>query len=170
MDKQGFENMKFVILALGLLLGTAANATIMPKADLVVVKKSQYSLTLYSKGVALKRYWVALGPNPKGAKVREGDYKTPEGRYLLDYKKTDSNYYKAFHISYPSVADMKRAQQMGVNPGSQVLLHGQRKGSIMSDQTLQRSNWTNGCIALINADMDELWDSIEPGTPIEIRP
>lgn len=162
--------MKFVILVVGLLLSVTVNATIMPKADLVVVKKSQYSLTLYSKGVALKRYWVALGSNPKGPKVREGDNRTPEGRYLLDYKKTDSNYYKAFHISYPSVADMQRASKMGVNPGSLVLLHGQRKGSVMSDQTLQRSNWTNGCIALINADMDELWESVPPGTPIEIRP
>jgi murein L,D-transpeptidase YafK len=65
---------------------------------------------------------------------------------------------------------MKRAQKLGVQPGGQVLLHGQRKGSVMSNETLQNSNWTNGCIALINADMDELWDSVEPGTPIEIRP
>ena len=162
--------MKFAILISGLLLGSSANATIMPKADLVVVKKSQYSLTLYSKGVPLKRYWVALGPNPRGPKIREGDNRTPEGRYLLDYRKTDSNYYKAFHISYPSLKDMKRAQQLGVEPGGQILLHGQRKGSVMSDETLQRSNWTNGCIALINADMDELWESVSPGTPIEIRP
>lgn len=65
---------------------------------------------------------------------------------------------------------MQRASKMGVNPGSLVLLHRQRKGSVMSDQTLQRSNWTNGCIALINADMDELWESVPPGTPIQIRP
>ncbi|ACQ91958.1 ErfK/YbiS/YcfS/YnhG family protein [Tolumonas auensis DSM 9187] len=162
--------MKFAILISGLLLGFSVNATIMPKADLVVVKKSQYSLTLYSKGVPLKRYWVALGPNPRGPKIREGDNKTPEGRYLLDYRKMDSNYYKAFHISYPSLNDMKRAQHLGVEPGGQILLHGQRKGSVMSDETLQRSNWTNGCIALINADMDELWESVSPGTPIEIRP
>jgi murein L,D-transpeptidase YafK len=162
--------MKFAVLISGLLLGFSANAMIMPKADLVVVKKSQYSLTLYSKGVPLKRYWVALGPNPKGAKVREGDMKTPEGRYLLDYKKEDSNYYKAFHISYPSLADMQRARKLGVDPGGQILLHGQRKGSVMSDETLQRSNWTNGCIALINADMDEVWASVAPGTPIEIHP
>ncbi len=165
--------MKLAVLISGLLLlGFSANATttIMPKADLVVVKKSQYSLTLYSKGIPLKRYWVALGPNPQGPKLREGDNKTPEGRYLLDYKKTDSNYYKAFHISYPSLEDMKRAQRLGVDPGGQILLHGQRKGSVMSDQTLQRSNWTNGCIALINADMDEVWDSVSPGTPIEIHP
>jgi murein L,D-transpeptidase YafK len=162
--------MKLAILMAGLFFGFAANATIMPKADLIIVKKSQYSLTLYSKGVPLKQYWIALGPNPKGAKVREGDLKTPEGRYLLDYRKTDSNYYKAFHISYPSVDDMKRAQKLGVQPGGQVLLHGQRKGSVMSDETLQNSNWTNGCIALINADMDELWASVSPGTPIEIRP
>ena len=91
-------------------------------------------------------------------------------RYLLDYKKEDSNYYKAFHISYPSLADMQRARKLGVDPGGQILLHGQRKGSVMSDETLQRSNWTNGCIALINADMDEVWASVAPGTPIEIHP
>ncbi len=129
------------------LVSTAQATLIMPKADLVVVKKSQYSLTLYSKGVAVKRYWVALGPNPRGPKIKEGDNKTPEGRYLLDYRKPDSKYYKAYHISYPSLSDMNRAKQMGVQPGGQILLHGQRKGSVMDSEMLQNSNWTNGCIA-----------------------
>ncbi len=163
------RNMKYAVWLAGCLVVTA-QATIMPKADLVVVKKSQYSLTLYSKGTLLKRYWVALGPNPRGTKLKEGDNKTPEGRYLLDYRKPDSKYYKAYHISYPSLADMKRAKALGVQPGGNILLHGQRKGSVMDDEMLQRSNWTNGCIALINADMDEVWASVPPGTPIEILP
>lgn len=161
--------MKSVVLFLSALLffSTSVSASVI---DLVVVKKSQYSLTLYAHGIPVKRYWVALGPNPRGPKVREGDMRTPEGRYLLDYKKDDSSYYKAFHISYPNLADMERAKKLGVNPGGSILLHGQRKGSIMSDETVQQSNWTNGCIALVNKDMDELSELVQPGTPIEIRP
>lgn len=161
--------MKSFVLLLSALFFFSTNVSA-SVIDLVVVKKSQYSLTLYSHGIPVKRYWVALGPNPRGPKVREGDMRTPEGRYLLDYKKDDSSYYKAFHISYPNVADIERARKLGVNPGGAILLHGQRKGSVMSNETVQQSNWTNGCIALVNKDMDELSELVQPGTPIEIRP
>lgn len=161
--------MKSFVLLLSALFFFSTNVSA-SVIDLVVVKKSQYSLTLYSHGIPVKRYWVALGPNPRGPKVREGDMRTPEGRYLLDYKKDDSSYYKAFHISYPNVADIERARKLGVNPGGSILLHGQRKGSVMSNETVQQSNWTNGCIALVNKDMDELSELVQPGTPIEIRP
>jgi murein L,D-transpeptidase YafK len=140
------------------------------KADLVVVKKSQYSLILMKDGKPIKRYWIALGSNPKGPKIRRGDKRTPEGRYLLDYKKDESGFYKAIHISYPNLADLRRAKDLGVEPGNMVMIHGQPNYATEEQTAVQNSNWTNGCIALLNQDMAELWELVEPGTPIEIRP
>ncbi|WP_115717312.1 L,D-transpeptidase family protein [Gallaecimonas mangrovi] len=140
----------------------------MPVADMVVVHKSTYSLSLLKNGKVLKRFWIALGPAPYGPKLEEGDQRTPEGRYYLDYKKPDSAFYKAIHISYPSAADMARAKAKGIaNPGGRIMIHGQRNGF---NPRVQPSNWTNGCIALLNADMDQLWQSVRPGTPIVIYP
>lgn len=137
-------------------------------ADMVVVHKSRYSLSLMKDGKEVKSYWIALGPAPRGHKEREGDQRTPEGRYLLDYKKTNTGYYKAIHISYPSLDDMAAAKAKGVEPGGMILIHGQRNS--WGDPAVQRSNWTNGCIALLNKDMDEVYNAIEPGTPIVIYP
>ncbi len=140
------------------------------KADLVVVKKSQYSLTLMKGGKPIKRYWIALGSNPKGPKIRRGDKRTPEGRYLLDYKKDESGFYKAIHISYPNLTDLQRAKALGVEPGNMVMIHGQPNYATEDQTAVQNSNWTNGCIALLNQDMAELWELVDPGTPIEIHP
>ena len=137
-------------------------------ADMVVVHKSRYSLSLMKDGKEVKSYWIALGPAPRGHKEKEGDQRTPEGRYLLDYKKTNTGYYKAIHISYPSLNDMAAAKAKGVDPGGMILIHGQRNS--WGDPAVQRSNWTNGCIALLNKDMDEVYNAIEPGTPIVIYP
>jgi Uncharacterized protein conserved in bacteria len=157
-------------LACLLVLFVSAAEASMPKADLVVVKKSQYSLELFKDGRPIRHYWIALGMNPKGPKVRKGDLRTPEGRYLLDYKKDNSGYYKAIHISYPNLTDLQRAKMLGVDPGSMVMIHGQPNRADPDEPAVQNSNWTNGCIALLNHEMDELWDLVDPGTPIEIRP
>ena len=127
-----------------------------------------YSLSLYSQQRLVKRFWVALGTNPQGPKQQAGDKRTPEGVYLLDYKKTDTAYYKAIHISYPNEQDRARAQALGVDPGGMILIHGQPNGTPLSGAGLQSSNWTDGCIALLNHDMDELWQAVEPGTLIQI--
>ena len=137
-------------------------------ADMVIVKKSTYSLTLMKDGKEVKRYWIALGPAPKGHKQQEGDQRTPEGRYTLDYKKTNSGYYKAIHINYPNLDDIKRANELGVRPGGMIMIHGQRNS--IGNRRVQPSNWTNGCIALLNHELDEVWDAIDPGTPIVIEP
>lgn len=142
----------------------------LPRVDRVVVSKSHYSLSLYSRERLVKRFWVALSPNPQGHKLQEGDKRTPEGTYLLDYKKPDSAYYKAIHISYPNEQDRARAQALGVDPGGMILIHGQPNGTPLSGASLQSSNWTDGCIALLNRDMDELWRLIQPGTLIQILP
>lgn len=146
----------------------ANNAAI--KADLVIVKKSERILTLLHKGKEIKQFTIAMGDNPKGQKIKEGDQRTPEGRYTLDYKKSDSAFYKAIHISYPNEADKLRSLGLGVSTGGLIMIHGQNPKSTLPAKEQQEFNWTNGCIAVTNQEMDILWQLIEPDTPIEIWP
>lgn len=148
---------------------TAAKTTI-GHIDLVVVNKSTSIMTLKRNGEDIRNYKVALGGQPQGHKVTEGDQRTPEGRYKLDYKKSDSAYYRAIHISYPNEEDILRAEALGLNPGGQIMIHGQDPNSSLTAEQAQKINWTNGCIAITNEQMDELWQAIELGTPIEIWP
>jgi murein L,D-transpeptidase YafK len=140
------------------------------KADTVVVIKSKSALYLKREGKILKKYHIALGPHPKGAKQQEGDGRTPEGSYVLDFKKNDSAYYKSIHISYPNDLDQDNALQKGLRPGGDIMIHGQKNGFEKLAAITQRTNWTKGCVAVTNKEMDEIWDAIEIGTPIEIRP
>ncbi len=142
----------------------------MPKADLVIVDKSNAKLSLLRKGKTLKSYRIALGESPKGHKLTEGDQRTPQGRYILDYKKSNSTYYKAIHISYPNAEDILRAQALGIDPGGQIMIHGQNPNSSLPPEEAQKFNWTDGCIAITNKEMDEIWLMIDEGTPIEIWP
>ncbi len=139
------------------------------KVDRVLVLKEKHKLFLLYKNEIVREYHIALGKSPKGTKVMQGDRKTPEGNYTLDFKKADSSYYKAIHISYPSKADMEKAKKLGVNPGGAIMLHGQPNGWGWLSFIRQRFNWTSGCIAVSNGDMDEIWRLVKPGTPIEIR-
>ncbi|MCK8046005.1 L,D-transpeptidase family protein [Shewanella sp. 1CM18E] len=140
------------------------------KIDLVVVNKSDSSMTVFRQGKALKTYRIAMGDNPVGHKLTEGDQRTPEGRYILDYKKPDSAYYRAIHISYPNDEDRLRANALGISPGGQIMIHGENPNSNLSPEEAQQYNWTDGCIAVTNAEMDELWLAIDAGIPIEIWP
>ena len=158
------------ILAMLILLLIPTVALGMEKADLVLVIKSDSKLYLKKNGKVLKEYHVAFGENPDGHKQHEGDERTPEGRYVLDYKKKDSAFYKSIHISYPNEADKKRAESAGVNPGGFIMIHGQKNGHGWLSWLTQRFNWTDGCIAVTNSEMDEIWESVDVGTPIEIRP
>lgn len=137
---------------------------------MVVVIKSESKLYLKKDGKVLKEYHVSFGANPEGHKIQEGDERTPEGRYILDYKKSDSAFYKSIHISYPNEADKKRAKEAGVNPGGFIMIHGQKNGLGWLSWISQRFNWTDGCIAVSNRAMDEIWNSVNIGTPIEIKP
>ncbi|WP_259649481.1 murein L,D-transpeptidase family protein [Shewanella sp. MBTL60-007] len=154
------------------LFSTASFASAMSsgKADLVVVTKSEASMALLRQGKVLKKYRIAMGDNPIGHKLTEGDQRTPEGRYLLDYKKSDSAYYRAIRISYPNDEDRLRADALGISPGGQIMIHGENPNSSLSPEEAQMYNWTDGCIAVTNAEMDELWRAIDEGTPIEIWP
>lgn len=153
-----------------LLLPSIVIAGKLPKADLVIVHKKERTLYLIRNNETFKAYRIALGANPKGHKQQEGDERTPEGKYTLDYKKPDSAYYKAIHISYPNDKDRERARELGVHPGGFIMIHGQKNGLESLENITQRFDWTDGCIAVKNAEMDEIWSSVETGTPILIEP
>ena len=138
--------------------------------DLVRVLKSERKLQLLSEGVVKREFHVALGGNPKGPKRQKGDGRTPEGSYILDFKKSDSAFYKGFHISYPSANDLRAAKARGVDPGGAVMVHGQKNGLGGLSFLSQRFDWTDGCIALSNGDMDVMWGLVKAGTRIEILP
>ena len=139
-------------------------------ADSVRVVKSESRLYLMREGKELATFKVVFGSNPEGHKQQQGDERTPEGRYVLDYKNPNSKYYKSIHISYPNAQDRQNARKRGVNPGGDIMIHGQPNGYGGFSTIVQLFNWTNGCIALSNPDMDVIWDAVKPGTPIEIRP
>lgn len=136
--------------------------------DLVKVDKSERRMYLLEGDQIVKEYHVAFGANPSGHKQQEGDERTPEGRYTLDYKKEDSSFYRAMHVSYPNQSDIANAGKMGVSPGGFIMVHGQRNWLGWLAPIVQNFNWTNGCIALTNSEMDEFMDLVAVGTPIEI--
>lgn len=138
--------------------------------DRVVVYKSKAQMQLFWAGKLITQYKIAMGDNPVGHKYQEGDQRTPEGIYELDYKKADSAYYKAIHISYPNQADRFRAEALGINPGGMIMIHGQKPDAELTPEQAQQINWTDGCIAITNDQIDQLWQAISIGTPIEIWP
>jgi murein L,D-transpeptidase YafK len=160
--------MRAVIVLLLSFLSTASFAA--EKADRVVVEKSQRTLSLYSNDKLLATYPVVFGANPEGHKQQEGDERTPEGHYTLDYKKSDSAFYKAIHISYPNANDIESARKLGISPGGAIMVHGQRNGLGWAWFIARFFNWTDGCVALSNDDMESVWVTVDTGTPIEIRP
>ena len=139
-------------------------------ADMVLVEKSKSRLYLMREGKAFASFHVAFGSSPRGHKQEQGDGRTPEGRYILDHKNPGSAYYKSIHISYPNAKDRKEARKRGVDPGGDIMIHGQKNGYGRLSILVQRFNWTNGCIALSDRDMEKVWNAVKPGTPIEIRP
>lgn len=137
--------------------------------DKVLVVKSERQLHLVSRGKTLKSYRVSLGKQP-GPKLREGDQRTPEGFYWINWRKTSDKFNLAMHISYPNANDLARASAQGVSPGSMIMLHGTPVDEEYPEWFFQTLNWTEGCIALRNEDMQEVWQLVKNGTLIEIRP
>ena len=140
------------------------------KADLVKVVKSERRLYLMKDGEVLDDFHVAFGGTPKGHKERQGDQRTPEGRYVLDWKNSQSKYHLSIHVSYPNTADRAHAKKLGVSPGGDIMVHGQPNGKQAFTWITQRFNWTDGCIALSNENMDKVWAAVDPGTPVVIEP
>ncbi|CDZ95921.1 MULTISPECIES: L,D-transpeptidase family protein [Pseudomonadaceae] len=138
--------------------------------DKVLVVKSERQLYLLSRGVPLKSYRVSLGKQP-GPKQREGDQRTPEGLYWIDWRKTSDKFNLAMHISYPNARDLARARSEGISsPGSMIMLHGTPLDEEYPEWFFHTLDWTEGCIALKNDDMREVWNLVKDGTLIEIRP
>jgi murein L,D-transpeptidase YafK len=140
------------------------------KVDLVRVEKSERRMQLLSGETLIKEYKIALGARPIGHKRWEGDERTPEGRYVLDWRNPKSMAYKSIHISYPSAKDTAAAKLMGVPPGGEIMIHGAANGYGWWGWVLQLIDWTDGCIAVTNHEMDEIWTLVQDGTPIEINP
>ena len=139
-------------------------------ADKVLVKKQQRNLFLLKQGRVLKQYSISLGGDPIGHKIEQGDAKTPEGEYILDWKNQHSHYFLAIHISYPNAKDRTIAKELGVSPGGDIMIHGLPNGLGWFNFLFNGWDWTNGCIAVSNGEMQEIWNSVAPGTPIEIVP
>ena len=140
------------------------------KADAVLVDKSDGRLYLMQQGQKYASFPVTFGWEPKGHKQQQGDERTPEGHYILGYKNARSAYYKSIHISYPNAQDRANARKLGVDPGGDIMIHGQANDWGWAAPVVQLFNWTNGCIALKNQQMDKVWEAVDPGTPIEIKP
>jgi len=138
--------------------------------DRILVEKSARKLSIFRDDKRLKSYRVALGRNPVGPKEQEGDMKTPEGIYKIDGRNPQSDYHLALHVSYPSDEDMARAAERGVNVGFDIMIHGIANGGGWIGAFHRLHDWTAGCIALTNEEIEELWRVTPDGTPIEIRP
>jgi murein L,D-transpeptidase YafK len=141
-----------------------------PRVDAILVEKTARRLSLLSNGVVVRSYVIALGRNPVGPKEREGDDRTPEGAYVIDGRNPDSGYHLALHISYPNAADRARAAKLGADPGGDIMIHGIRNGLGWLGPVHRWLDWTHGCIAVTDAEIDEIASRVPDGTPIEIRP
>ena len=147
----------------------SANSTTTPNIDKVLVVKSERALHLMHRGTVVKSYRVSLGKQP-GAKEYEGDQRTPEGLYWINWRKRSDNFNLSMHISYPNATDLKRSEEKGLKPGSMIMLHGTPNDEEYPEWFFSTLDWTEGCIALTNPDMQEVWTSVKDGTLIEIRP
>ncbi|MGD9011410.1 MAG: L,D-transpeptidase family protein [Desulfobacterales bacterium] len=139
-------------------------------ADKVLIEKKARRLTLLSKGEVIKTYKIALGGDPVGPKVRQGDSKTPEGVYTIDSRNSNSEYHLSLHISYPNEIDKKRAKELGVSPGGNIMIHGIKNGLDWVGASHTELDWTEGCIAVTDAEMEEIYKLVPNGTIVVIMP
>jgi murein L,D-transpeptidase YafK len=140
------------------------------KADFVLVLKAPRRMLLLRGTRVLREYPVALGKNPLGPKRHHLDQRTPEGRYAIDGRNEQSRFHRALHISYPNERDRELAREAGLAPGDGVMIHGLPNGESWVGDVHRKYDWTNGCIAVTDDEMDEIWELVDDGTPIEIRP
>ncbi len=139
------------------------------RADKVVVLKGRREMMLMRNGHVLKTYKISLGKDPKGPKTRAEDGRTPEGNYVLDWRNPHSKFHLSLHISYPNAADRQNAQRLGVSPGDDIMVHGLQNGLGWIGPFHRFWDWTDGCIAVTDPEIDEIWRAVPDGTPIEIR-
>ena len=163
----------FLLIALGLTVASAidnaAPPEILPRIDKVEVYKSERRLELWRQGKLIKSYRISLGGNPIGHKQREGDSRTPEGDYIIDWRNPNSRFHKSLHISYPNAEDKRRARAQGVAPGGDIMIHGLPNG-VEAAPMISQFDWTDGCIAVNNREIEEIWQAVPNGTAITLHP
>jgi len=140
------------------------------KVTRVLVLKREHKLQLVDGEKVIRTYTVALGRGGLSPKRRQGDHLTPEGLYQIDRRNKNSRFYRALHISYPNEIDRERALKLGVNPGGDIMIHGITNGLSWLGSMHRAIDWTDGCIAVTDAEIDEIWSMVPDGTPVEIRP
>ena len=140
------------------------------KADSILILKKDHTLELLSGGKIIRTYKVALGRGGLAPKQREGDARTPEGHYIIDSRAPNSAYHRALHISYPNADDRRRAARLGVPPGGAIMIHGLPNGKGFIGPAHRLYDWTLGCVAVTDPEIDEIWNLVPVGTPVEIRP
>jgi murein L,D-transpeptidase YafK len=153
-----------------IVFGSSALPTPQQKVSRVLVLKKEHKMELFSGEIVIKTYTVALGRGGLAPKQRQGDHLTPEGLYQIDRRNQNSRFYLALHVSYPNEADRERARKLGVDPGGDIMIHGIANGLGWLGSMQRMIDWTNGCIAVTDTEMDEIWLLVPIGTPIEIRP
>ena len=139
-------------------------------ADRIVVYKRERTLTLFNRGVPVRSYFVALGSKPVGDKQRAGDQRTPEGLFYINAHNPASKFHLALRISYPDDAHRARAQALGADPGGDIMIHGLPKEYSAAGKDHRQNDWTNGCVALSNQEIEEIWHAVPDGTPVQIKP
>lgn len=149
---------------------SSVKAASVTKATAVLIDKSNRSLRLLNDGHTLREYQISLGKEPVGHKLYEGDQRTPEGRYVLDWRNENSKFYRSIHVSYPNARDRARAQRLGKSPGGNIMIHGIPNNFSYAPWLYTGKDWTDGCISVTNAEMDEIWGMVDDGTPIVILP
>ena len=170
MDRQSRLRRSLIAALVALLVCSAAFSAPKPLADHIVVLKAQRKLQLYRQGKLLKSYSIALGQVTVGPKTRQGDHRTPEGIYRIDSRNPRSRYHLALHISYPNEQDRARARKLGVSPGGDIMIHGLPDRYAYLGALHRQYDWTDGCIAVTNAEIEEIWNLVPLGTTIELKP
>jgi murein L,D-transpeptidase YafK len=145
-------------------------ATTEPLADRIVVNKAKRELLLYHNDKVIRTYKVALGTQPIGPKQRQGDGKTPEGTYTISGRNAASAYHRSLRVSYPNAADLARAKRQHVDPGGDIMIHGLPNGQGFIGAAHRLHDWTVGCIAVTDPEIEEIWALVPDGTPVQINP
>ena len=151
-----------------LLVSTCVHAQ--TRADRIIVQKKARTVELMHAGQVLKTYKIALGGEPVGPKTRQGDHRTPEGRYVIDSRNAHSQFHRSLHISYPNTADRERARKLGVPTGGDIYIHGLPNGYGFVGAAHRARDWTDGCIAVTDQEIEEIGKIVDNRTPVEIRP
>lgn len=175
MSGEGFHRSRRLLLAVAAALALScapAGASVSQdlRIDRVVVVKSERLMYLIKDGEVVRTFPVGLGPNPIGPKYFSGDGRTPEGSYVLDRRNPNSKFYRSIRVSYPNTDDYARSLSYGLSPGGAIMIHGEPTDPTQARRLLDRSDWTEGCIAVSNTDMTEIWERVDEGTPIDIVP